>query len=699
MIVFLKRQILTKYDEICYNNYGRCKVTYRGKKGTMQYMDISKFIEIKKRIHVLLSQIEDVCRKLDIPEEIENIQKIIADLEKVSFQIVVVGEFSRGKSMFINALIGKRILPSSTKPTTTIINRIVYGDAFRIKLFFREPQGSNRLISEDEFRKIVAPEEPIEGDEESQREYREKVEYVSNIEYARIEYPFLMCKDGIEIVDTPGTNDIDYRREEITYKFIPNSDAAIFLLSANQPLAESEKLFLRDRILAQDIQKIFFVINFKDRLNSFEDEQKVIQHVRKGLRDLIDEPKVFLVSAKEALNYRRMLNGEANVKVKMKDFESTGFPELERALSDFLVYERSKVKLSKPVQRGIKKCEELIKHKVDVERAALDQKMTDLEAKIKKLRPEIQKFKKFSSDLISKFVSSMEVSYSFVEEQLKIKLEGVARAAVKCIDEYSGELTYQAVARAVENSVAPLQTELQESISKMQKEVIQSELERINRVLGYNWDKLGDYIIERLKSEVSKVQFEIALPDLTDKQGLLVIEENNRTFIDYDASFKKKYASSYFIYIIAEIIAKIAGFVEIFINNIMGYGNKRQEILDMLRIKVDQRYRGAIPGVLKTYRKQWNDTVKSLTKSLEKEIDSRIKSTEQQFNNLLRQNKDEEKSYNFLFEQEQKLLAIKRELSFIFDQLNGGEDINVESIHYQDGFKIAAGQVTESSYT
>ena len=233
----------------------------------------------------------------------------------------------------------------------------------------------------------------------------------------------------------------------------------------------------------------------------------------------------------------------------------------------------------------------------------------------------------------------------------------------------------------------------------MQKEVIQSELERINRVLGYNWDKLGDYIIERLKSEVSKVQFEIALPDLTDKQGLLVIEENNRTFIDYDASFKKKYASSYFIYIIAEIIAKIAGFVEIFINNIMGYGNKRQEILDMLRIKVDQRYRGAIPGVLKTYRKQWNDTVKSLTKSLEKEIDSRIKSTEQQFNNLPRQKKDEEKSYNFLFEQEQKLLAIKRELSFIFDQLNGGEDINVESIHYQDGFKIAAGQVTESSYT
>ena len=76
-----------------------------------------------------------------------------------------------------------------------------------------------------------------------------------------------------------------------------------------------------------------------------------------------------------------------------------------------------------------------------------------------------------------------------------------------------------------------------------------------------------------------------------------------------------------------------------------------------------------------------------MTKSLEKEIDSRIKSTEQQFNNLLRQKKDEEKSYNFLFEQEQKLLAIKRELSFIFDQLNGGEDINVESIHYQDGFK------------
>ena len=224
-----------------------------------------------------------------------------------TFKVVVVGEFSRGKSTFINAMLGARILPAKTDPTTTMINRITYGDA--AFLLHDRDSDETRALSQEEFRRITAVEEPLTDNAEDLAAYRRETEELARIAYAELHAPLPVLQGGIELIDTPGTNDLDQVREETTFRFLPEADAAIFLLSAKQILSRSELDFLQSRILANDIQKVFFVVNFKDQLAP-EDGERILAYARTELSKVVPHPRLFLVSSKEALNYRRARNGE-----------------------------------------------------------------------------------------------------------------------------------------------------------------------------------------------------------------------------------------------------------------------------------------------------------------------------------------------------------------------------------------------------
>ena len=133
---------------------------------------------------------------------------------------------------------------------------------------------------------------------------------LGNIAYTELRYPLEFTRGGVELIDTPGTNDLDQAREEITLRFIPQADAAIMLLSAEQILARSEMDFLRERILKSDISKIFFVVNFKDRLADPADGERILNLAREQLQGLVNQPRLFLVSSRGALNWRRAGAGE-----------------------------------------------------------------------------------------------------------------------------------------------------------------------------------------------------------------------------------------------------------------------------------------------------------------------------------------------------------------------------------------------------
>lgn len=170
------------------------------------------------------------------------------------FLLVVVGEFNAGKSAFINALLGQKLLKEGVTPTTTHIQVLRYGEE------------QSRAVENGDIYAVTAP---------------------------------LELLNEISIVDTPGTNAIIRKHEEITSQFVPRSDLVLFITSADRPFTESERAFL-ERIREWG-KKVVVVLN---KIDLFQDESELSQveiFIAENSRALVGmTPEIFPVSARLA---------------------------------------------------------------------------------------------------------------------------------------------------------------------------------------------------------------------------------------------------------------------------------------------------------------------------------------------------------------------------------------------------------------
>lgn len=464
--------------------------------------------EYKKNRTVLVSQLDKYGKVLS-EMNLENEYKKVMDYKKEvltnNFQLVVVGEFSRGKSTFINALLGEKILPSSAKPTTTILNKIVYNADSQIKLHFYKEKARPQIISDIEFSELVAPMEPIHGDVESEKEYEGKVEHLKSIQYAEIGRDLAICKSGVEIIDTPGTNDLDPIREQITNTIIPKSDAAILLLSAIKILSESELSLLRDRLLANDIQKIFIVVNFKDELESKEDEKKVKDFAYEHLKDILDNPRIYIVSAKHALNARRKEKGEElkslrGRPIQVWDFKDTGFLELERSLEEFLQYERGAIKLLKPIQRSQDSIADITQKHIDLERKALKVKVVNLKEKVNAFRPKVRQAEKNGEETLKKISMELKKEEDGFDAWYSRELEKISEKAMETFDQYR-HLETNDISSRIEVAIAPLEKKIFEAKKKKMMDIAKNSVKKGTKEFSAQWGQLENDLFNLTEPE------------------------------------------------------------------------------------------------------------------------------------------------------------------------------------------------------
>ena len=186
------------------------------------------------------------------------LDKSIEQLDEL-FLLVIVGEFNSGKSAFINALVGSRVVPEGVTPTTSQINVLQYGD------------NVDRQVREPALHVITAP-API---------LRE-----------------------IHIVDTPGTNAIIREHEAITAEFVPRSDLVLFVTSADRPFTETERAFL-EQVRGWG-KKVVVVVNKIDILEGERQIEEVRTFVADSARRLLGfTPEIFPVSARLALKAKQ----------------------------------------------------------------------------------------------------------------------------------------------------------------------------------------------------------------------------------------------------------------------------------------------------------------------------------------------------------------------------------------------------------
>ncbi|RAZ69653.1 dynamin family protein [Planococcus maitriensis] len=466
--------------------------------------------EYQKNRSLLIKELDSYnnwLQKMELKDDQKKLTHYKEDILRDTFQLVVVGEFSRGKSTFINALLGTNILPSSAKPTTTILNKITYSEKPAIKLHFHDRKKKVETISEDGFRSLVAPMDPIPGNSESEKEYAKQVSFVKGIQYAEIGRNLGICQNGVEIIDTPGTNDLDPLREEITNTIIPRSDAAILVLSAVKILSESELSLLRDRLLANDIQKIFLVINFKDELKSAEDERKVLDFAYANLKEILGDPKIYLVSAKHALNARRKAGGEElkgrrGRPLEVWDFERTGFPELEEQLADFLQFERGSIKLMKPIKRTLENIKDVKKEYIEFEKKILNSQMNGLKEKVEAFKPKVTLAEKHANDSLKVLKMQLQSKEKTLMEWHELELAKIAKKALVAFDQHP-HLSQSEISQKVDLAVAKYEKTLFEEKKKKMNSIVKDAIQTASGKINEEWAKMDFEMKSMPESESS----------------------------------------------------------------------------------------------------------------------------------------------------------------------------------------------------
>lgn len=631
------------------------------------------FTSKKEQLIHQLYKLEFALREMGNQSDLKKVDESRNQIMNDQFQMVVVGEFSRGKSTFINALLGKKLLPSSAKPTTTLLNIVTYSKEPFIKLHFRNKDVKN--ISEEVFKKLVAPKEPIVGDAASEEAYNKQVELFKKIKYAEIGHPLSFCKDGVKIIDTPGTNDLDLAREQLTNSIIPQSDVAVLLLSAIKILSESEMSFLRDRILASDIQKIFIVVNQKDLLDSPEAVQKVYNHAYKNLKDILHEPKIFMVAAKEALNARRKAAGEELITkrgkpIPVSPLEESGFLELESALGDFLQFERGAVKLQKPIQRMDKLISDVLEKQINFEYYSLNMEMDGLQEKVASFRPRLEQVRRAGKDSLRKIVIELNKEESNITKWYDNELAKITAKGMETFDE-NRYLGMDEISSRVEKAIAPLERNLHENKKKVMTNTAKNVIQAMSKQLNNEWLQLeGDLqsisTSQSFSNEMVSTDFQ---PDFEDNDSIF-----DEIFNELDSAWER---SNSFIGKLAIgvgfVATAVVGLTSFLISGAWAWLTGEDEKTKFRRKLFSQLSTSESQRKLH-FKGEWDGMVNAIYKQYQEIVDMNIQQMEGQLNQLVENTLLEEKEIELKMEvlsrRASSLRDIKNELSHLYQELH-----------------------------
>lgn len=211
-----------------------------------------------------------------------NLAAARARLAEDRFNLVVLGEFKRGKSSLINALLNRDVLPTGVVPLTSVVTAIGAGERDRLLVRFADGREQERPV--DELADYVTEERnPGNG---------------RGVELARLELEHELLRSGLELVDTPGIGSIHSHNSEVAREFLPRVDAAVCVLDAGQPLSQAERELFAEA--ARRVPRLVMVVNKIDHLE-LDERQVAVQFVRSALDELLGEAQaeVFAVSARE----------------------------------------------------------------------------------------------------------------------------------------------------------------------------------------------------------------------------------------------------------------------------------------------------------------------------------------------------------------------------------------------------------------
>ena len=399
-------------------------------------IDYGSYSAYKSTMEGLTADLEELLKlsdEINLVNTAKSLEETIAKTKDEHFEVAIVGEFKRGKSTLINAMLGQEVLPADVLPATATLNRVTYSTEPYVQVEYKN--GSSERVDigrlEDYVTKLT-----IESEERAE-----------TVKEATVYYDTEFCKKNVDIIDTPGLND-DEQMTSVTLSILPKIDAAVFVISANSPFSQFEKEFLEKKMMTSDVGRIIFVVNCFGTFSQ-EDENKIVETVRSRIGKYVMEKakKVMGEDSREFAVYKRKIGTPRVIGVYAKKalvakttgdqqmLDESNFPEFENALESMLTKERGVISLQIITNKITNSGTEILRNVVMQENALMmanDEFMEKYDAAIK----EIEEIRNKKRAEFVKINDSANQVFASLQPILDSYWDKIEEAAMEVIDNF-----------------------------------------------------------------------------------------------------------------------------------------------------------------------------------------------------------------------------------------------------------------------
>ncbi len=289
------------------------------------------------------------------------------------FHLAVLGQFKRGKSTLLNALLGTSLLPTAVVPLTALPTFIRNGSHPAVRVSFLDERPPQRVDVHD----AAGIAEVLAGFVTETGNPKNRL----GVAQVDVFFPAPLLERGLSLIDTPGIGSTHRHNTEATLNFLPQCDAALFLISADPPITEVEVEFLRE--VRSKIARLFFILNKVDYLDEAE-RRSALEFLHRVLTEQAGVPveaPIFCVSARQGL--------QARARKDEALWRTSGMAEVESHLVTFLTKEKTVALQAAVAQRGIDALEEALL-RLRLRKQSLRMPLDDLQCRLAQFELKIE---------------------------------------------------------------------------------------------------------------------------------------------------------------------------------------------------------------------------------------------------------------------------------------------------------------------
>jgi len=291
-----------------------------------QQTRLQAYEQLKFELADVIRNASTLAREAKAAEVQSEYQELAVRLAEDQFNLAVVGQFSRGKTSLMNAVLGVDRLPTGVVPLTSVITTVRYGTRECVLLHYEHSALARKVTLADLPQYVTQIGNP---------------ENRLRIRLAEVQLPADILRRGFFFVDTPGLGSAIAANTATTENFLPEMDAVVLVTSCEGPLSKDEVAFLKSAY--RQSRKVFLVINKIDLLSD-RDRAEVSRYAGEVLREVgMTDLPVFILSARDGLLSK--LGGDPAVLARC------GLPEFEQELVRFLTTEKSRSFLARICER------------------------------------------------------------------------------------------------------------------------------------------------------------------------------------------------------------------------------------------------------------------------------------------------------------------------------------------------------------